>query len=179
MIPNFLNPDQSVQTFGLRHGAHVADLGAGVGGYSIPLAKIVGGGGVVYAVEVQKELVATLSANAKHAGVGNIHALWGDIERLGGTKIADHLCDAVVLANVLFLVEDKQGLVAEVSRILKPGGKVFVIDWTESFGGIGPHPTQVVSKESAQALFTARGFTFSRELPSGVHHYGIELVRGS
>jgi len=56
---------------------------------------------------------------------------------------------------------------------LRSGGKFFVIDWTESFAGMGPHPEQVILMADAINLFEANGFVFEREYPAGDHHYGL------
>jgi hypothetical protein len=50
---------------------------------------------------------------------------------------------------------------------------VFVIDWTDSFGGMGPRTADVVDKETATALFETQQFILEREFPAGDHHYGL------
>src|SRR3989344_2857336 len=98
----FTDPLKNIQELGVSEGMFVADLGAGTGAYAIPLAEAVGPMGRVYAVEVQKDLVATLKSNAQSKGVGNIEAIWGDIEEVGGTKLREGLVDVVVISNTLF-----------------------------------------------------------------------------
>lgn len=155
----------------------VADLGAGVGAYTVPLAQAVGDKGRVYAVEVQKDLVTKLKAHVEQARLHNVEYLWGDIEKRGGTHIGDSLLDFVLAANVLFQVADKMGLVVEIRRILKKGGKVVVIDWKESFGGIGPAVQEVVSETKAKELFLQHGFQHVRGISAGDHHYGLIFTK--
>jgi hypothetical protein len=52
-------------------------------------------------------------------------------------------------------------------------GKVAVIDWTDSFRGMGPHKNDVVRKEEALALARGEGLELIREFPAGAHHYGL------
>ena len=47
------------------------------------------------------------------------------------------------------------------------------IDWTDSFGGLGPQPGHVVIESEATTLLTKAGFTCERTFPAGEHHYGI------
>jgi len=173
----FANPAGNVEQLGLKEGMHVADLGAGTGAYTIPLAAAVGDSGRVYAVEVQKELLQNIksAANAEH--LRNIELLWGDIERLGSTKIADHAVDYVIVANVLFQIEDREGFMAEVKRILRPGGKLLLVDWKDSYGGMGPQPEHVIAPDTARALFERNGFSFEKEIQTGEQHYGFIVVK--
>jgi hypothetical protein len=48
-----------------------------------------------------------------------------------------------------------------------------VVDWEDSFGGMGPHPDCVICKQAAIDLFEAAGFILEREYPAGEHHYGL------
>lgn len=169
----FSNPEQNVAQLGLMHGMTVADFGAGTGAYSKASGNIVGYSGKVYAIEVQKNLVHKLESEIKHWGISNVDCIWGDIEKKHGTKLADRSVDAVIVSNVLFQCEDKLGLIDEAKRILKPQGKVLLIDWSESFGGMGPAPEHVLKEEKAYELFTKRGFKAVQNIRAGAHHYGI------
>ncbi len=169
----FSDPKNNIRQLGLYEGQIVADLGAGIGAYSIEAAKEVGESGRVYAVEVQKELLANIKNTAHQEGVSNIEVIWGDIERNGKTKIKDNIIDAVVASNILFQVEDTSGFIKEIKRILKHNGKVLVIDWKESFNGTGPNPDHVVSYEDARSLFEDNGFVFIKNISAGDNHYGF------
>ena len=107
----FTNPEQNILHLGLTEGMRVADFGAGTGFYSKACSPKVGYSGKVYAIEVQKDLVKKLESEIKQWGFSNIECIWGDIERRGGTKIADRSMDAVIISNVLFQAEDKLGLI--------------------------------------------------------------------
>jgi ubiquinone/menaquinone biosynthesis C-methylase UbiE len=100
--------------------------------------------------------------------------MWGDIEVKGGTTLKDACADFVILSNTLFQLEDKKGCMLEIKRILRSGGRVLLIDWSESYGGMGPAPHHVLTKEKAKALFEQEGFHILRDdLSAGAHHYGI------
>lgn len=169
----FSDPARTIAQFDLQSGSRVADLGAGVGTLSILAAHAVGDAGKVYAVEVQKNLLGKLQKNVKEARVQNVEVLWGDIERPNGTHLTDDAVDAVIASNVLFQVERKDAFVMEVKRILKPGGRVLVVDWTASFSGMGPHIDHVVTEPEAKRLFEQGGFKLVKKIEVGEHHYGI------
>jgi ubiquinone/menaquinone biosynthesis C-methylase UbiE len=169
----FSDPQHNVKQFGLHGGMSVADFGAGTGAYTIASAREVGGAGRVYAVEVQKELLQNIENAATDAGLSNVEVLWGDIERNGKTKIKDRTVDAVVAANVLFQVEDMNGTILEIKRILKPEGRVLVVDWKDSFGGMGPQAGDILTYEEARKSFEENGFSFLKNIEAGDHHYGF------
>ena len=74
---------------------------------------------------------------------------------------------------MLFQVEDKKGAVLEANRILRQGGKVLLIDWKESFGGIGPHEKDVLMQFDAKKIMSDGGFAYDSNIDAGSHHYGM------
>lgn len=169
----FVIPDVVVTHFHLREGDTVADYGAGSGFFLNALHKGVGQSGRVYACEIQKALVDKLGEQARLAGLSTVHPLWCDLEEVHGIKIADGELDVAVLVNTLFMIEDKETAIKEMGRTVRTGGKFFVVDWTESFAGMGPQPGNVVGAEEAKVLFESHGFVFERDYPAGAHHYGL------
>ena len=170
----FSDPAKNIESLELTRNLVIADLGSGTGFYTIAAAKkIKGGEGRVYTVEVQRELLQHIQELAKKEGLNNIDYIWGNIEKRGGTKMQDKQIDVVIASNVLFQVEDKEGFVDEVKRILKPGGRVLLIDWSESFSGMGPAPANVITASAAQTLFEAASFKKTKTIEAGAHHYGI------
>ena len=168
----FVIPEKVVTHFHLTEGDKVADFGAGSGFFLAPLSKAVGQTGRVYACEIQKQLVEKLGDLARVQGLQNVDPLWCDLEEPNGIKIGTAALDIGVLVNTLFQFENKEVAVQEIGRTIRPGGFLYVVDWTESFGGLGPQAGDVVSAEAAKVLFEANGFTFEREYDAGDHHYG-------
>ncbi len=170
----FANPKENLEKFGLSEGSVVADLGSGIGHYALEAAKMVGDG-KVYAVEVQKDLLDKLKNEAIHEHLTNVEVIWGNIEKVGGTKIRDASCDVVIASNVFFQVEDREGFAKEVARIIKPTGRFLFIDWSDNFGGIGPSAQSIVKPATAKAFFEKQGFVIDREMPAGSHHYALVI----
>ncbi|MDB5244822.1 MAG: type 11 methyltransferase [Parcubacteria group bacterium] len=158
---------------GLHEGMKVGDFGAGSGHYARAAAAVVGHSGRVYAVDVQEDVLKHLKLNTHAHHQSTIETVWGDIEKLSGSHLKDVSLDAVILANVLFQAENRYGLLAEVKRVIKSGGKLLVIDWAGSYGGMGPTQEKVVSEHDAEAFFIAGGFHKVKSFRAGPHHYGI------
>lgn len=173
----FSNPEKNIEQFGLLPGMKVADLGVGSGFYTLAAARAVGEKGRVFAVDIQQDLLAKVKNQARNAHLYNIEIIWGDLERMGGTKIRDMSVDGVVLSNVLFQIEHKSDLAKEVRRILKPKGQVLLVDWSDSFGGMGPKPVDIIPQEAAKELFLQGGFEYVRSITAGDHHYGMILAK--
>jgi ubiquinone/menaquinone biosynthesis C-methylase UbiE len=169
----FSDPVKNIDACGIQAGMEIADLGSGSGFYAIAAAKALMSTGKVYAIDAQKDLLTKLKNAAAREGLYNVEVIWGDIEKAGGTKLRDASVDLVLLCNVLFQLDNKQAIVAETQRILKPSGRVLVVDWADSFAGLGPHPDMVVKKETAMDLFEHAGFHLDREVSAGAHHYGF------
>lgn len=169
----FSDPKSNLAQFGLSPGMLVADLGVGAGYHALEAARLVGPQGRVFGVDVQKELVLNLKKTAEREGLDNLEVIWGDVEKVGGTKIKDGIIDVCLVTSVLFQLEDKQKFAEELNRILKPSGRILVIDWMDSFGGIGPHPNHVFTQEQAEALFISTGFNIEKKVDAGDHHYGF------
>ncbi|MDD4988820.1 MAG: methyltransferase domain-containing protein [Candidatus Pacebacteria bacterium] len=169
----FTDPEHNIEQFGLQSGAKVADFGAGTGFYAFEIAKAVGGAGKVYAIDVQKDLLSKIKNEGNKRGFTNIEIIWADVEKPGGTHLRGDTVDAVVISNILFQIGPKEAVVTEAKRILKPGGRALVIDWTDSFGGMGPSFDSVFPGVKARALFEKSGFIFQTQIRAGDHHYGF------
>lgn len=169
----FSHPETNVATWNLPLGSSVADFGSGSGHHVLALALAVGEKGKVYAVDVQKDLLTKLKNQANEKGYHNVEVIWGDIEKIGGSKIGDGVLDAVLLSNIVFQVTERETLMQEAVRILKSGGSLCVIDWTDTFGGLGPQASHIVTKETMISLLENVGCTLDREFLPGEHHYGL------
>ncbi len=173
----FADPASNLRQFGLKEGDTIADLGAGSGFYTMAAGHIVGDKGKVYSLEVQKDLLLKLKAEAEKEHLHNVEIIWANIEKLGGTKLRDRSIDAAVISNVLFQIEDKPTFALEIKRIMKDSGRVLLIDWADSFGGMGPKASEVMTKQKALTLFESQGFVEDGAIDAGGHHYGIILKR--
>jgi ubiquinone/menaquinone biosynthesis C-methylase UbiE len=173
MSAHFSSPHENVLQLGLHEGMKVGDFGAGSGHYARAAAAIVGHSGKVYAIDVQEDVLKHLKLNTHAHHQSIIETLWGDIEKPGGTHLRDASLDAVIVANTFFQIENRFGFLKELQRVLKPGGKLMLVDWAGSYGGMGPTPEKVVTEHAAEAFFINGGFHKVKSFRGGPHHYGI------
>ena len=171
----FSDPANNLKQFSLGESMVVADLGAGSGFYAVEAGRIVKKG-KVYAVEVLPDLIPTIRNKAHELHLSNVECLVGDVETKGGTKLGTASVDRVIASNILFQVESKEGFIEEVKRILKPGGQVLLVDWSES-GLMGPREDNIVSEEQAKKMFEGAGFAFEKDIEAGEYHYGAIFTR--
>ena len=162
---------------GLREGMKVADLGTGSGHYAVAAGHVIGTSGRVYAVDILEDLLHHVKDAARRQHLRNVETIWGNIEKVGGTKLRPQAVDGIILSNTLFQIERRDGLIAEIKRILKPGGKLLVVDWAGSYGHMGPDPKHVVSERDAEELFIGAGFHKQKDFRAGAHHYAIVFVQ--
>lgn len=174
----FSAPEKNIGQLELKPNELVADFGAGSGAYTIAAAKALKGTGKVYAIDVQKDLLDRLEKTCRDAHIGNVAYLWANIEKPGGTKLRDQAVDVVIISNVLFQAPDKRSLVDEARRVLRQGGRLLVVDWTASFGNMGPTQEQVFSETAARELIESMNFTFQRAINAGNYHYGLIFTKG-
>jgi arsenite methyltransferase len=109
----------------LREGETVLDLGSG-GGIDVLLsARRVGSSGFVYGVDMTDEMLDLARANAEKAGATNVQFLKGTIENI---PLPDGSVDVVISNCVINLSVDKPRVLAEIFRVLAPGGRIGVSD---------------------------------------------------
>lgn len=169
----FVQPEIVITHFHLRAGDTVADLGAGSGYFLSSLVEAVTETGTVYACEIQRPLVEKLGELVRREGWSNVQSLWCDLEEVGGVPLADEAVDVAVLVNTLFQFSDKHSALQEAHRVLRPGGKLFIVDWSESYQGLGPSNDMIVSEQDATDFAEANGFALETTYPAGDHHYGL------
>jgi ubiquinone/menaquinone biosynthesis C-methylase UbiE len=173
----FLKPEVALREAHLKPGQVVADLGAGNGFLSIPAALRVGPQGLVYAIDILKDQLASIRSQAKLFGLPNITTIWADLETPGATKIKDRTVDVALLFKVLCQQKKHDVIFAEAIRITKKGGTIFVAEWCEPQVGIGPVKEQLVSREKVQALGRKMGLQLVKEHKLDDFHYILEYKR--
>lgn len=175
---DFAHPHRNVSALGIEPGMHVADFGSGSGAYVLAMAEALDNTGHIYAVDVQRDLLKRTLNEVTKKKYKNVSVIWADLERPGSSKIADDFLDLVLISNLLFQVEEKEMVLREAQRVLKPSGLLAVIDWSDSYEGLGPHRSAVITKAEGKVLAENEGFEFIREFKAGAHHWGMLFRRG-
>jgi len=167
----FLDTLDALRQFGVYGAQDVADLGTGSGHFALHAAPRLEGGRL-FAVDIEKEMLSRLVAEAKHLGHTNVHPIWGDLSSPKGVPLSDASLDKAIASNILFQIDDRENFVKEIKRMLRPGGKVMVIDWHNDTD-FGPHPHHRVDEKATCALFERHGFKKEKDIDAGDYHYGM------
>jgi ubiquinone/menaquinone biosynthesis C-methylase UbiE len=121
-----------LQKVGIKKGQTILDFGCGYGMYTIPVAKIAGKQGRVYALDKDKEALDTLMQKTKSAGLKNVERMEtsGELE----IKLPDGSVDGVLLFEVFHSfyfpqAEDRRRLLGEIYRIMKPSALLSISVW--------------------------------------------------
>ncbi|OGZ44469.1 MAG: hypothetical protein A2719_05055 [Candidatus Ryanbacteria bacterium RIFCSPHIGHO2_01_FULL_45_22] len=173
----FLHPSIVTQYLEILPGMRIADFGCGSGHWAIILARAVGSSGTVFAIDVQESALEATRAQARLAHITNVETIRGNVEVPGATMLKDRTVDAVMISNMLFQADEKEKVAGEAARIIKPGGRLFLIDWDpateQTTPSLGPPLAQRMTRQDAEQLFTSKGFHFEKEFNAGSHHYGL------
>ncbi len=156
----------------LKPGEVVLDLGSG-GGIDVLLsAKRVGPEGKAYGLDMTDEMLALARSNAAKAGVSNVEFLKGQIESI---PLPDSSVDVIISNCVINLSADKDAVLRETFRVLKPRGRFAVAD-VVVVGGPLPKEVQKMMALWAGCIAGALGDQEYRQKLSSAGFEGIELV---
>jgi ubiquinone/menaquinone biosynthesis C-methylase UbiE len=152
-------PDQVMDALRVAEGTTVADLGAGGGWFTVRLARRVGQSGRVYAVDVQRLMIAAIKRRVEREGLSNVQPVLGELDdpRLPGQT------DAVLIVDAFPEMEDPIAMLRNVARTLKPHGRIGIIDHREGEGGPGPDPQDRVSPATVIARASEAGLKLLEE----------------
>lgn len=170
---SFLHPAKALEAAQLQPGDHVADFGAGSGFFTRAAARAVGTAGVVWAVDINPGLLARIKNVAVAEGLHNVDVVQGDIEQKEGSHLPPGSFDVVLATNLFFSLENRVACAREIARVLKPGGEALVIDWRDSFDGLGPHPDHVITIGAARDIIEKAGLVYVHDVPAGAYHWGF------
>jgi len=169
----FVKPETVVRVLDILPGMKVADFGAGPGFYTIPIARRVGPPGKVYALDIRKEVLEIIRSKAQGERLFNIETLRANLEAKEGSHLKENSMDLVMISNILFQIENKKNLAEEAFRIIKPSGRVVMVEWDENKKSFGPSLVHRVNRQAAEEFFLKAGFAFEKEFDAGENHYGL------
>jgi ubiquinone/menaquinone biosynthesis C-methylase UbiE len=136
-------PDQIMDAMAIADASVVADIGAGSGWFTIRLARRVGPRGLVYAQDVQKEMINAISRRVSREGFNNVTPVLGlkDDPRLPAPV------DAVLMVDAYHEIEDRVSMLSSLAKSLKPQGRIGIVDFRLDGEGPGPEADERVSPD--------------------------------
>ncbi|MHB1150723.1 MAG: class I SAM-dependent methyltransferase [Eubacteriales bacterium] len=158
-----------LEKLGLTAMDIVADIGCGIGYFTIPAAVIVNIN-MVYALDTSEEMLADVEVKAKAARVSNIITVRTDEYDL---KLPEESVSFALLVNVLHEVDNKQKFLLEIKRILKQNGSIAIVEWKKEDMETGPSVSHRIGTEELKELFDPAVFCLSKETEFGGVFYGL------
>lgn len=166
----FLSPREVVSQFSLLPGHKVADFGSGAGDFALAIAQEIQPNGTVFAIDILDSAHQSLRSKYKIQSITNIEIIISNLEEDKGSTLPDLSVDLVMIHNILFQVNNKKHLIQEAYRILKPSGKMAVIEW-DMTSPIGPPKANRLPERELVSLIQNNGFEIDQKVQSGKYHY--------
>lgn len=173
----FLDPKEIISQIDLSTTNIAIDLGTGSGAWALLVAEKLGARGVVYGVDVQEDILTRLAHSAKEAHLSNVTPVHANIEKAKGVPLRDGIADFVVISNVLYCADDKEGVLNEAARLCRNGGQLLLVDWTGAHKGMGPEANQVVTQSEGEKLALDAGFEKVSNILAGAYHWAVIFSR--
>ncbi|HAT03433.1 MAG TPA: hypothetical protein DCS29_01485 [Candidatus Magasanikbacteria bacterium] len=173
-----INPQELFEHAHIHEGMHIADFGCGRTGHIVfPGSKVLGERGIVYAVDILKDVLESIRRRAALEAIHNVETIWADIEQLGGLSIAPRTLDVAFFVNVLFHFEDYTKPLQEAARVLKDKSRIVVVDWMRRLAAIGPDEHSLVDFDKIQTWAINAGFVVQDDFGVGPYHRCMILFR--
>lgn len=152
-------PDEVIRALDIKTGAHIADLGSGSGYFTFRLAKAVGPGGKVFAVDIDEGMNSYVSDRALAEAYKNIEVI---LAKPDDPLLPPSGVDMIFSTNTYHFIENRSAYFALVSKYLRPSGRLVIIDfngrqWFDIFG-VHYTPGDLIKSELKEA-----GYTLQRE----------------
>lgn len=153
-------PDAIVQSLALRPGMTVADLGAGTGYFEQRLASAVGPTGFVFAVETEPNLVAHLRTRAEREKTANVVPVLASFDN---PRLPPASLDLVLIVDTYHHVDDRLTYFRRLQSVMKPGGRVAIVDWHKKPLPEGPPMDHKLARELVVDEMRQAGWTLAAE----------------
>jgi ubiquinone/menaquinone biosynthesis C-methylase UbiE len=156
--------DEVLSRLQLRRGMVVADIGAGSGLFSRPMAKVVSPAGIVYAVDIQQDLLNYINQRDQQEGISNVKTVLGEFD---DPKLPTRNVDVALINDVLHHIEHRAAYLKALGTYLNPSGRIAIIEMNKDDPNT-PHrnqPELLVSHEQISAWMSDAGFRLAQEFP--------------
>lgn len=170
----FQKPDQVMKALAIRPGERVADIGAGSGYFTIPVAKAVGPGGAVWAIDIAQEMLDHIAKRLEKEKLANVRLVKVSKD---DPQLPPQGVDTILMVDTIHYVQDRTAYARKLRAGLAPGGRLVVIDYVPKpfeERPWGPLPEQQVARETLDAEMAAAGFAVLRAHDFLTEQYFVE-----
>jgi ubiquinone/menaquinone biosynthesis C-methylase UbiE len=125
-----LDPTAIIRSLGLHAGDVAADIGSGSGLFTRQMARVVQPGGTIYAVDIDKDLLAHVARTARDQGIANIVTV---LAREDSPTLKAASLDLALVCDTLHHISEKQTYLVNLKRCLKKDGRLAIIDFSDGW----------------------------------------------
>lgn len=169
-----LPPEEVLGLFDLNAGSVLADIGCGIGYFTFPAARILGPNGKVYGLDVSETMLEDLRSKQQQEGIANIETrLTGEYDM----RLAAESVDVGLVCNVIHEIEDRDRFLKEILRILKPEGRLIIIEWRKQPGTWGPPVEERIPEPEMVGQLTGNGFVNITTQPLKAEFYVAQAYK--
>lgn len=161
-------PDQIMDSLAVADASVVADVGAGSGWFTIHLAHRVGPQGIVYAQDVQTEMLTAISRRVQREGLTNVRPVLGG---RSDPRLPAGMMDAVLLVDVYHELDDRVTMLKNIATSLKPQGRIGVVDFRLDGTGPGPAAGERISPDLVVKDAKSAGLRLIKQEPFLQYQY--------
>jgi ubiquinone/menaquinone biosynthesis C-methylase UbiE len=170
------NPESILAGINLKPGLIFIDVGCGGGFFSLPATKIVGKSGKVYGIDINSDYINELKEIAINENISNIELIIGKAEEI---IVCNGCADIVFIGMALHDFEDASRVIGNAYSMLRPGGRLFNLDWKKEEMEKGPSFQKRFSQNYVVELLKKANFIIEMIKPSGCYHYLVGGVKKS
>ena len=155
------HPDEALDALKIPRGAVVADVGAGVGYFTLRLATRVGPTGIVYGEDIQPEMLDLLAKNTRDRKLGNVRPVLGTTE---DPKLPKEALDLVILVDVYHEFSEPEKMLDRIREALKPNGRLVLLEYRGEDPNVPIRPEHKMTLNQVQAEVQPEGFRFEQSI---------------
>ncbi len=164
-------PDEVVKALGLKSGQVAADIGAGTGYFSRRLARAVGGDGVVYAVDIEPDMLRYIQKRAHQEGQSNIVTVLGAAQ---DPMLPPKSVDRILIVDTIHHIADRVAYFKVLGEDLREGGRIAIVDFYKNKDiPVGPPKRMRLTKSKLTSEAEAAGFVVAQEFDFLPYQYFV------